>query len=288
MPRQAVTGTGVHYTVEGSGKGLVLVHGASMDAASNYAHLFQHFTSERTVIALDYAGSGHTALPHGELTVDLLTDQVTDVINEATAGPVDLVGFSLGAALAARVAARKPDRVERLVLVAGFSDMSDPRLRLGLKTWGRVLDVDEDLVTATAPMMAFSPAFLSSLGDQGLAELRAGPAAPGTRRQIAATLQVDIRAELPRITAPTLVVGCSLDYLVPVEHVRDLHRAIPGSRYVELDSGHVVFAEKPAEIATLLREFLLGGPSVNSNRSSFEPRNSGRSTTRCSSKEALG
>jgi hypothetical protein len=39
------------------------------------------------------------------------------------------------------------------------------------------------------------------------------------------------------------VVGCALDYLVPVQHARSLHQAIPHSRYVELDSGHVVFLE---------------------------------------------
>lgn len=256
MPTQALTDTGVHYTVEGSGSGIVLVHGASMDAATNYSHLFQYFTDDHTVIAPDYAGSGDTIVPPGDVTVDLLVEQIGQVIDDSGTAPMDLVGFSLGAAVSASLAARRPDMVRKLVLVAGWSDTSDPRLRLGLETWGRVLDTDPDLATATAPLMAFSPRFLSSLGEEGLAQLRSGKAAPGTRQQIDLSLQVDIRDDLPRITAPTLVVGCTLDYLIPIEHSRRLHEAIPGSGYQEIQSGHVVFHEQPIPIVNAIREFI--------------------------------
>jgi pimeloyl-ACP methyl ester carboxylesterase len=53
---------------------------------------------------------------------------------------------------------------------------------------------------------------------------------------------------------------------VPVENVRALHQAIPGSRYAELESGHVVFAEKPDELATLIRAFLLDEPGPDGDR----------------------
>jgi hypothetical protein len=134
------------------------------------------------------------------------------------------------------------------VLVAGWTHSEEPRLRLGLETWGRVMDADPELSAAQRPLMAFSPAFLSGLGAEGLAGMRAAAAASGTRRQIDLTLRVDIRDEVSRISAPTLVIGCSLDYLVPVENVRALQRAIPGSRYAELESGHVVFAERPEQL----------------------------------------
>ncbi|MEV4170564.1 hypothetical protein [Nonomuraea sp. NPDC049709] len=49
---------------------------------------------------------------------------------------------------------------------------------------------------------------------------------------------------LPKITAPTLVIGNPRDYLVPVERAR----ALPGGEYAELDSGHVVVHERPAEL----------------------------------------
>jgi uncharacterized protein len=74
-------------------------------------------------------------------------------------------------------------------------------------------------------------------------------------------LRADVRDQLQLVKAPTLVVGCILDHLVPVENARALHAAIPGSSYAELDSGHVVSAEKPDELVGLLRSFLFDEPS---------------------------
>lgn len=75
--------------------------------------------------------------------------------------------------------------------------------------------------------------------------------------QIELDARVDIGSLLPLIRAPTLVVGCAQDYLVPVSNARALHEGIAGSSYAEVDSGHVVLLERPAEIATLIRDFIL-------------------------------
>ncbi|HZD69923.1 MAG TPA: alpha/beta hydrolase, partial [Actinomycetes bacterium] len=154
------------------------------------------------------------------------------------------------------LAARHPDLVGRLVLVAGWTHSQDPRVRLGMEVWARLLDLDPGLSALHGPLVAFSPAFLSGLGHDGLAQLAKAKPAPGTRDQIDLNLRVDIRDQLPRITAPTLVIGCTLDHLVPVHHARSLHQAIPHSRYAELDSGHVVFLERPAELVAIIGEFL--------------------------------
>lgn len=256
MPIVHVSGTDVHYSLSGDGPGLVLVHGSSMDAASNFGHLVGQFADRHTVITPDYAGSGQTTAPDGELTLDLLVDQVTAAARDATTGKVDLVGFSLGAVVAASLAAQHPDLVRRLVLVAGWTHSEDPRLRLGMELWARLLDVHPELSAVQGPLVAFSPTFLSGLGHDGLAQVVKAKSAPGTLRQIDLSLRVDIRDQLPHITAPTLVIGCTLDYLVPVQHARSLHQAIPHSRYIELDSGHVVFLERPGEVVAIIHEFL--------------------------------
>jgi len=259
MPITHASGTKVHYAITGNGPGLVLVHGTSLDAATNYGHMVEHLAHDRTVIAPDYAGSGSTTAPPGVLTLDLLVDQVAAAARDGAEGPVDLVGFSLGAIVAAAVAARHPGLVRRLVLIAGWTHSEDPRLRLGLRVWGEVMDTAPDLASAVAPLLAFSPAFLSGLGSEGLAELRSGKPAPGTRRQIDLDLRIDIRDELPRITAPTLVIGCALDHLIPVENARALHEAITTSDYMEIESGHVVVFEKPMELIHTIRAFLDAG-----------------------------
>jgi pimeloyl-ACP methyl ester carboxylesterase len=66
-----------------------------------------------------------------------------------------------------------------------------------------------------------------------------------------------VRDLLPRITAPTLVVGLTRDQVVPAERTRLVHEAIPGSEYVEIDSGHVAVFERPQELVAAARGFLL-------------------------------
>ncbi|MFI6773307.1 alpha/beta fold hydrolase [Nocardia sp. NPDC050412] len=256
MPVVRVSDTDVHYSVAGAGPGLVLVHGTSMSAESNFGHLIAGFSDRNTVVTPDYAGSGGTTAPEGRLTLDLLVQQIIAAIEDSSTGQVDLVGFSLGAVVAAAVAGRRPDLVRSLVLVAGWAVTEDPRQLLVLHGWAASLEAGPEMASAFGPLLAFSPAFLSGLGHAGLAQLRATKPEPGTLRQIEVNLEVDIRDELSRIAAPTLVIGCTQDQLVPVTHARDLHAAIPNSRYAEIDSGHVVFFEKPAELVSLVQGFL--------------------------------
>ncbi|NUO98493.1 MAG: alpha/beta hydrolase [Nonomuraea sp.] len=254
MPSVSHDGGPVHFRRAGAGPGLVMVHGTGGDAVTNYAHLVPRLTDLRTVITPDYAGSGATADPGGDLTLDLLIDQVAATFPEG--GPSDLVGFSLGAVVAAGLAARRPELVRRLVLIAGWTHADDPRLRLGLRTWARLAATDPESFAAYGPLVGFSPAFVGGLGEEGLKGLLAGEAPPGTVRQIELDLRVDIRDLLPKITVPTLVIGCAQDHLVPVEHARALHAALPGSQYAELDSGHVVLHERPDEVTALIRDFV--------------------------------
>ncbi|WP_214414239.1 alpha/beta fold hydrolase [Sphaerisporangium fuscum] len=65
----------------------------------------------------------------------------------------------------------------------------------------------------------------------------------------------EIRHLLPKIQAPTLVIGCARDALIPVHHSHEIHAAIPGISYAELDSGHVARAERPEELVKLIRDF---------------------------------
>jgi pimeloyl-ACP methyl ester carboxylesterase len=239
----------VHYAKAGSGPGLVMVHGTGGDAVTNYAHLVPGLADLRTVITPDYAGSGHIFDPGGDLTLDLLAGQVAAAFEE----PSDLVGFSLGAAVAAKVAADRPELVRRLVLIAGWTHLADSRLELGLRTWARLATTDPESFAVYGPLVGFSPGFVSSVGAR---TLMAGEPPHGTLRQIELDLRVDIRDLLPKITAPTLVIGNTRDYLVPVEHARAMHAAVPGSEYAELDSGHVVLHERPAEVTALIREFI--------------------------------
>jgi pimeloyl-ACP methyl ester carboxylesterase len=258
MPTTTALGTTVSYTCTGQGPGLVFVAGTGLPAQLNFGHLVEAFSDRRTVVLPDYAGSGETTDPGGPLTLELLAGQVAAATSAAVSGSADVVGFSLGAVVAAALAASRPELVRRLVLVAGWPGPDDARHQLAIDLWQRLERTDHDLFTRFLQLTAFSAPFLSSLGHQGLAQLLADapPIIPGMRKHMELDARADVSGMLPAITAPTLVIGLTRDQVVPVERVRLLHQAIAGSQYAEIDSGHVVPFEQPAELVKICQEFL--------------------------------
>ncbi len=262
MPTISAAGTSVSYTCAGQGPGLVFVAGTGLPAQLNYSHLVDAFSDRRTVVLPDYAGSGQTTDAGGPLTVELLAGQIAAATAAAVAGPADIVGFSLGAVVAAAVAASRPELVRRLVLVAGWPSPHDARHQLAIGVWQRLERADHDLFSRYLQLTCFSAAFLSALGEEGVAQLIAGapPIIPGMRKQIELDRHADVSQMLSAITAPTLVIGLTHDQVVPVERVRLLRQAIAGSQYAEIDSGHVVVFEQPAELVRICQDFLFEPP----------------------------
>ncbi|MFB7343585.1 alpha/beta fold hydrolase [Streptomyces hydrogenans] len=269
-PATVTVGTArVHYDVHASlhtspegtsaAPALLLVHGTgSGGAVINWGRTAPRFTSSRTVITPDLSGADRTVDDGGELTVEGLAAQVIGVVEDAGGAPVDLLGFSMGAPVAVAVAALRPDLVRRLVLVAGWAHTEgDEYLRNLFTLWERLGEHDPAGFGRSVTMTGFSRGFLNGVGREGVEALIPNmPPTPGTLRHVALDLGVDVRALLPRITAPALVVGCTRDATVPVENSRELAAAIGGSAYAEIDAGHVVFFEKEDEFVRTVTDFL--------------------------------
>jgi pimeloyl-ACP methyl ester carboxylesterase len=256
MTTISVAGTQVCYTSTGEGPGLVLVHGTSADGRSNFGHVVDRFADRRCVVTPDFGGSGDSTIPAGPLALDTVVEQIAGTIAHATPAPVDLLGDSLGAVVAAATAARHPSLVRRLVLVAGWADSADPRHQLVFGTWARLQRDGSELGNRYGLSLAVSPGFLTALGPETITAIAGQPTPSDTDRRIDLGLRIDIRAAVRTITAPTLVISGKYDFLVPGYQTRLLHELIPHSEYVELEAGHAAFLEQPDDLVELVRAFL--------------------------------
>jgi len=251
------SGTTVHYVATGGGKPLVLVHGAGGNSEANWAHLRDRFHDRRLVITPNYAGSGETTDPGGDIDVHLAVEQVAAAIRAADAGPVELVGFSLGSVVSAAVAAKHPELVKKLVLIAGWATHTDSRQELAIGLWRKLADGDLDSYRRFITLYLFSPKHLGAQGREAIERgLEQVDVTPNVIRQIELVQRVNIEALVPEIVIPTLVIGLTQDQLIPVEHARALHEAIGGSVYREIDSGHLVVWERPDELVREILGFL--------------------------------
>jgi pimeloyl-ACP methyl ester carboxylesterase len=258
MPYVTTAQSKVHYEIDGRGPGLALVHGVGGDAEKVFGNVVEYFSDDRTVVRPNLSGSGQTTDDGSDLTVDKVAEQVGAAIADAVEGPVDLLGFSLGAVTAAAVAATRPELVRKLILVGGWAHTTGPRDRLYFQTWQKLLQGDRDLFKRFSTITGFSTATVDAFGHDGIAASLADEwPPPGIGRQIDLAADVDIRPLLPAIQAPTLIVGFDADAMVPVEGSRQLHAAITGSTLIELPGqGHMDWFADPSELAGLVQRFI--------------------------------
>lgn len=261
MANVEIEGAQVTYLVDGSGPGLVLVHGTGGNANTNWDQVVERFSQHRTVVRPNYSGSGETTDRGGALATEQLAAQVVATAKAAGAVPFDLIGFSLGAGIATFIAAEYPEFVRSVVLLAGFLSGEDSRLSLQFNLWRDLIHSDRHVLARLVLLTGFSPDFLAGLSetdiDQSVDEIVRSNNWEGMGRQVDLDLTIDVRDQAQRIAKPVLVIAATHDHMVPPSHARELAKQIPGAVYEEMPTGHLVPLESPDEFASIALQFLL-------------------------------
>lgn len=246
-----VDGVTVTYRLAGPNTGpdtdrlpLVMVHGTAGSIDGHYGYIFPMMAYRQRVVALDLAEP-----PGAGLELSQLVAQVKAVIAEACPDtPVTLMGYSLGAVVAAQAAAELPGKVANLILVAGWLK-TDIHQRLRNRVWRGLRDRNDPQIAEFMTFCAFSPAFMAirpledMVAAAGMLKLT-----PFVDRQMDLNARIDIAAAAESITARTLVIGCTHDMMVPRHHALQLFGAIADARYAEIPAGHAVVHERAAEL----------------------------------------
>ncbi len=259
MPTVDINGATVSYRVDGNGPALVLISGTGGNLYANWDHLMPAFTADRMVLRADYAGTGDTVDPTPILTIERLAEQILAAVEDAGIHRYDLVGYSLGTAIAMHIAAERPQQVRSLTLLAGYACGRDARFDLQAQLWLNLVDRDHTDFARLIMITGLSPQALSAFEQQQvdgwINAIRTSNNWEGLRRQADLDRRLDVTRQLPKIKAPTLSIGCTHDHIVPPQHARAIAAAIPGARYEELPAGHLAVLEQADAFARLVLEF---------------------------------
>ncbi|WP_326837736.1 alpha/beta hydrolase [Amycolatopsis rhabdoformis] len=244
----------VHYTVTGSGPGLLLLHGTAA-THEQWAPVVALAREAFTVVAPDFSGSGGTVDHGGPVSIADLAAEALAAADAAGLTTFHVAGHSLGAVVAAHLAGTHPARVRSAVLHAAWPK-TDARQDAEFRYWLALLERGTDVFARMLPLMAFGPGYWAATTPEANEDLVAQLVIqPGTARQIEADRGVDLRPVLGAITAPTLVLSSAYDRLIEPAQQQELLTAIPHANHVELPAGHGAPAEVAAEFAKVLVDF---------------------------------
>jgi pimeloyl-ACP methyl ester carboxylesterase len=254
-------------SVSGTGPTILLLHpfGLNADVWRPLLSRLEHF--RRTARAVDLVGFGHAdGFQPGPLLPQLQRFVSAAVAAHSSAGPVVLVGNSLGALLALRVADTQPAAVQGIVAIGtpGTGWTTKMHLALSIRRLLHLATVSPapTAMRIKASSLAFRLAIScrrdeTTLGlQQALQDATRTRAAARHLLDTALTLVDEIAATRPiTLQCPTVIVHGARDRLVSERAARTLHRTIPNSRLVLLPrSGHCAQLDEPHRIAALTCE----------------------------------
>jgi sigma-B regulation protein RsbQ len=247
------------------GSPLLFAHGFGCDQ-NMWRYVAPAFEDEHQVVLFDHVGAGRSDLTaydddrHGSLEGYAL--DVLDICRELDLRDVVFVGHSVSAMIGALAAVEEPERFAKLVMVSPSPRYTDDGDYHGGFAASDIEDLLESLdsnylgwSTAMAPVIMGNPD-RPELGDELTASFcRTDPRI--ARRFAHVTFTSDNRADLARVSVPTLVLQCTDDVIAPVsvgEFVRD---AVPGARMVLLDAtGHCPNLSAPEATTAAIADFL--------------------------------
>ena len=237
-------------TVDGPADAPVLVLGPSLGTD---LHLFDAQVAELVerwrIVRFDLPGHGGSAAPPGPYTMPGLAADVLALLADLGVGRFHYAGISLGGAIGQQLALDAGERLLSLTVCASAARFPDP------PSWtARAATVRAEGTEVMAPSRTgtwWMPEFVRRAPqevERMLTMLRS-TSDEGYAACCEAIQAFDVRAELGRITVPTLVLAGAEDPATPVEVVRDVADRIPGARFVVVpEAAHLLTAEQPADV----------------------------------------
>jgi pimeloyl-ACP methyl ester carboxylesterase/class 3 adenylate cyclase len=227
-----------------------------------WARYLDRLSSFSRLILFDMRGVGLSDRGSEPPVLELQMDDVRAVMDAAGSDEAAVFGGARGAAMTMLFAATYPERVRALILYAPFAKS----VRSDDWPYGRP-ETDQQLFfdrftreMGTAENLDLQGPSHDSAFKRWWARFERLGASPGSWRELAEILgQIDVRAVLAHIQAPTLVLHRTGDRISDVGQGRAIAEMIPGARFVQLEGeDHIPILGDPDAIVDEIEEFLTG------------------------------
>lgn len=260
-------GISMNYELVGSGKCLTLIHGVG-DNLNAWFNQVPAFSQRYRVLTYDVRGHGQTELPVGEITSELLVDDLYAILKALKISETFLLGHSLGGAIALQFTPTYPEMVKALILSngGGAARLSEEDLRqkevLGARRQAQLETIKKEGMEAVVKdkfSLIFSPGFAEKNPDT--VERYKSVFLQNKQEKYLRMMQrigrFSVSSDPSKITCPTLVIYGEYDF-GGQQYAKATQEAIPGSQLKVFPTGHVPAIEIPREYNETVLTFLAG------------------------------
>ena len=249
----------LHHADDGAPGAPVLVLASSLGTTSAmWDPAGAALARSHRLIRYDHRGHGGSPLPDGRCEIADLGGDVLALLDRLGLERVSYAGVSLGGMVGLWLAAHAPERIERLVAICtaaillpaeGWAERA-----AAVRAAGSVAAVAEAVLARWfTPGYAASHPVVMTWVD---AMLRSCPP-EGYAACCEVIERMDLRGDLPAITAPTLVIAAAEDPATPPVHAEVIAAAVPGARLEVLAHGaHLAVIERADEVTALIEDHL--------------------------------
>jgi len=258
MPHIEIDRARIWYTIDGrdDAPALLLLHSLGTSHAL-WDEQLPPLIDKYRLIRYDVRGHGKSSAPPGDFTIAQLGRDALAVLDAAGAKTAVACGISLGGLTSIWLGQHSGGRVSKLVIANtaarhGTSEGWSQRMRTVRET-GMVKEAEQAL------QRWFSADFLAEHPEVAARFRQIASSCPleSYVGACAALRDADLRRDLHRITARTLVVAGSKDLSATVADGAYLRDNIPEARLEVLDASHLSNVERPREFSELLADFLI-------------------------------
>lgn len=229
-----VNGLHMYYEIHGTGKPLVLIHGAASTIQTTFGTILPELAKTHKVIGVELQAHGHSDNRDGrQISFEQDADDVIELLKELNIDRADIFGFSNGGTTALQIAIRQPQMVEKLIIASSMYKRAGcaPEFWEGMK--------QADFSGMPEP---YKEVFLSINPSEEALHVMFEQCAHRMKQF------KDIPDSLiSAIQSPTLIISGEKDVPLP-EHAVEMYRRMPHARLAILPGGHGTYM---GELTTL-------------------------------------
>ena len=256
----------IAYDVRGAGPPLVLIMGYRLSSLAWPLDFVEALAERFTVVLFDNRGTGTSDKPTFGYEISNMAKDVGGLLDHLAIARANVLGYSMGGAIAQEFVRQFPDRVLGLVLCATMC--GGPRAVYASPPVVRVMRELDGLkpeeIARRIWEVTYSPGYLENHRELAEDQMRREIAAPtplhAADLQYQAFAEFDCSRAIPNIKARTLVLTGDLDQLVSPRNSKFIASLIPGARLIVIPGcGHRMMWEATDECVGFVVEFLTAG-----------------------------